>query len=63
MTKYSQKGVYSERKEFAPKRANSFSLRVDPNEMGGKNENDTELLPLKVCPFLKIIGKNSYSIF
>ena len=40
--------VYSERKEFALKGANSFLKELTPNEMGGKNENKEVASPESV---------------
>ena len=36
-----------------------FSLRVDPNEMGGKNENKRVASPERLCIHLKVYGYTS----
>ena len=45
--KHFQTGVYSERKEFARRGANTYLLDLTPIERGGKIKM-AELLPLKV---------------
>ena len=52
----SEKGIYSERKEFAPKGSKFFPFRVDTFAEGRQKQLLTELLALKVYPFLLILN-------
>ena len=56
MMKSSQDGVYSKRKEFAPRGANSVLYEMTPISMGGNNVNDRvaspESVPINFNSFL-----------
>ena len=45
-----QKGVKSERKQFAPRGANSFLLELTPNEMGGKKSKNRRVASPESIP-------------
>ena len=58
--------VYSERKEFSPKGANSFLEELTSNEMGGKTGNERAAYPERIhihlntdilCPLVRTASR------